>query len=103
MAVLNPSAAGRQIQTVRTGSQSFANNASTTVTINWPAAFADTNYTVELMLVDETGNGNLGLKAPTATGPAIQSKTAAAVTVTVQNSDAITAHSGHIEAFAIHD
>jgi hypothetical protein len=105
MSVVNPSASGltsgagpKQYQTVRTASQAFGANASTDVTITWPVAFADANYTVLVTIVAEDVSNSL-----LAGQNAIKSKTATSVVARVQNADALNPHNGHVEAIAIHD
>jgi hypothetical protein len=85
-----------QVQVKRTNSQLFANNTSTDVTVTWPTAFADTNYTVQAAAMNEDATSDLRYLA-------IRAKLAASCIVTVQNSNAITSRNGHVEAFAIHD
>lgn len=95
---------GRQIQTVRTNSQSFAAGVFTSVILTWPVPFADTNYTVSVMLVDETNSGGLCLtnNMSGATGPAIHNKGTTLCVATVTNVGGA-AVNGHVEAIAIHD
>lgn len=66
------------------------------VTVTWDAAFADTNYTVALSIVDTSALG-LGLQPER-----IRSKSASAITVQVFNASVGTL-SGTLEAIAVHD
>lgn len=87
------------LQVVRTNSQAFAGSSNTLVVVTWPVAFADTNYTVFAMIVDEDASDfSLGASF----GGTVYNKLAASVTIVVNNGVA-GAHNGHVEAFAIHD
>lgn len=89
-----PDGGGFKHSRVTTGS--VGTLASALVTITWATAFADTNYTVTVDVVEAT-TSNLSLSVVH-----IESKTAAAITVRVYNSSAGSL-TGTLNAIAVHD
>lgn len=74
---------------------SIAANTSVDVTINWPVAFADTNYTVVAQVENNVQTGLRILR--------IRSKTVAGVTFRVINDDIVNPQTGTIHMIGIHD
>lgn len=93
-ASVNPDGGGMKHQRVSTGS--LGPGVGTVVTLTWPTAFADANYTVVVSVLDTTAaDASLSIIH-------IESQSAAAITVRVLNSSAgnIT---GTLQAIAMHD
>lgn len=78
-----------------TGDVTISSQAS--VTLNWPAAFADNFYTVSLSLEDDTGSGFLSIVSFEYITGGI------GITVLVANTDTASNHSGTVQAVARHD
>lgn len=68
------------------------------VTVTWPTAFSDTNYTAVADVVETTAAGTATLRVDR-----ITAKTTTGITVRVVNSDAVTARTGTVQATAAHD
>lgn len=88
-----------KVRTARVSTGSIIGAGQANVTVTWPSAFADANYTVVAVVehgTDPTSTSELLLKR-------VISKAAASCVVQVQNQDAVTANTGTIHAIAIHD
>lgn len=85
-----------QYQTLRSSATACAAAGTTDITITWPTAFADANYTVALALTRTSGTSNQ-------CSAFVTSKTASAITVRVNNADGTNAATMVVEATAVHD
>lgn len=81
----------------RVSTGAIAGGASAEITVTWPTAFADANYTVTTSIVEGTAGAN------TLRANKIVSKVAASILVRVENVDTLTARTGEIHAIAVHD
>lgn len=82
------------MQTSRTTTGSIANGVTSTITITWATAFADTNYTV-VVVSQGTATTDIVVQS-------LLTKTASSVQVVVKNTGTVS-HTGTLHAIAIHD
>lgn len=87
-----PNSAGFNTKRLTTGSVGASSSAA--VALTWATAFADTNYTVNCSVVDDTNNLSV---------QSLSSKATTGVTVNVSNADSGSAHTGQVECIAVHD
>lgn len=87
-------AAGSITKAERVTTGSIAASTSSDVTLTWSVAFADTNYTVTVSVVEATASLEI---------VSIKTKNAGSVVVTIINNDAGGAHTGSLNAIAFHD
>lgn len=87
------------IQVLRASTGSVAAGGQVEVTVTWPTAWADTNYTVVVSLQETTSDvAGAGMRIRR-----IRNKNAADFTVIVQNENLITAVTGTLHVCGIHD
>lgn len=85
-----------RIRTKRVTTGSIAGNGEATVTVIWDLAFADSNYTAVVSVLEDS---TIGLQVRR-----IMTQTAGAITVRVANvMDITNPHTGTLHAVAIHD
>jgi hypothetical protein len=85
---------GVQMKRLTTGSIGGASR--TDVVVTWPTAFADTNYTFQVFIIDTSAAG-IGMRVER-----VRAQTASTITVQVVN-DAAGALTGTLHCIAIHD
>lgn len=65
------------------------------ITVTWPTAFVDANYTVIASILEDSTSGLIITR--------VRVKTASQIVVRVQNTDALVAHTGVVHAMGVHD
>lgn len=85
-----------RIQAFRVTTGTIAANSSADVTVTWPTPFADTNYTMQAQLQEDTTTmGLIFLR--------IESRTATQAVLRVQNNDITNPHTGTLHLLGIAD
>lgn len=87
---------GYAIRHARVTTGSVALSGTAAVSVTWPQAFPDANYTVTASVVLDIAGESLRVVR-------VRSKTATGCVVQVVNNDAAAAHTGVVHAVAIHD
>ena len=86
------------IQTVRQATGSLAAATTTAVTVAFPEAFADLNFTVSVALVSAEGTDASALRIRR-----VKSVSVSQAVVLIDNAEALTARAGVLHVTAIHD
>lgn len=84
------------LRAVRASTGSIAGGTTTQVTVTWPAAFSNTNYTAVVSVEEPTVGTNLRVLK-------IISRTTTNMVVRVENTDALNARTGTLHAIGIAD
>lgn len=95
MPLSNPSAGNGTVQGVRVATGTVGGASTATVTVTWSTAFANTNYTPSVCVLQDTAGLGLIVRR-------IRTKTASAITVVVENTAATDA-SGTLQACGLAD